>query len=202
MKKVVIICGGECHVELISRDVFDDAYVIAADSGCDTAEKLGILPDLVIGDFDSAKRLPEGVKIIRALPEKDDTDTMLAIKHALDEGAAEITVIGGGGGRCDHLLSNIFMLEFLSDRNVKAELNDGLNRIFLLHDGEATLKNESGYFGVLALEDSVVTLTGCKYPLHKADLIRSNPFAVSNEVTSEEAKIIVSGKALVVITRE
>lgn len=200
-KRFVIICGGECDVRGIPTKAVENSFVIAADSGYDTAVSLGVTPDLLVGDMDSIIRVPDGVEVLRVKAEKDDTDTMLAIGIAMAMGAEEIVIIGGGGGRADHWLSNVFMLEALSDCGIRAELNDGINRIFVLSDGEVRLKNVGGYFGLIALENSIVTATGCKYPLAQAPLRRTHPYAVSNEVTSDEAVITVRGKVIVVQSR-
>ena len=90
------------------------------------------------------------------------------------------------------------MLEHLSDRGISARLDDGFNRVTVLADGEMAVPNRGGYFGVLALEDCVVTLSGCKYPLEGARLTRGLPYAVSNEVTGNVAKIKIRGKALII----
>ena len=196
-KKIVIICGGECRCENISKEIFENAFVIAADSGYDTAKKLGVTPDLLVGDMDSISELPENVATRRVKAEKDDTDTMLAADIACDMGAEEIEIVGGGGGRADHFLSNIFLLESLAERGVKARLHDGVNSVRFLCDGTVRLKNKGGYFGILALEDSTVTAEGCKYSLRDAPLKRSLPYAVSNEVMGEYATVTVKGKVII-----
>lgn len=198
MNKFVIICGGECKTEGIAHNVFENAYVIAADSGYDTALKLGIKPDLLVGDMDSIENVPNTVELYRVKAEKDDTDTMLAISIAEERGADEIVIVGGGGGRADHFLSNIFMLEALRDKGICAELNDGTNRISILKDSHCEIIADGGYFGLIALEDSIVSAEGCKYPLKDALLKRTLPYAVSNEVTSQVARITVNGKVIVV----
>ena len=200
MNKFVIICGGECRTEKIPRKIFENSYVIAADSGYDTARKLGVTPDLLVGDMDSISEIPTGVEIYRVKAEKDDTDTMLDISIAKERGAREIILVGGGGGRLDHLLSNVFMLESLADEGIRHRMYDGTNEVFVLSNGEATLENRSGYFGLIALEDSVVTAIGCKYPLSEATLKRTLPYAVSNEVTDTESKIKVRGKVIVILS--
>ena len=122
---------------------------------------------------------------------------MLAISIAKSRGADEIIIVGGGGGRLDHLLSNIFMLESLADCGIRHKLCDGMNEAFVMCNGEATLKNHGGYFGLLALEDSIVTATGCKYPLKEATLQRNLPYAVSNEIKDEICTVKVRGKVLI-----
>ncbi len=208
-RKFLIIAGGECACELmldsVGRPFLEeasrDAFIIAADSGYDTALRLGLVPRLLVGDMDSIISAPEGVDTLRVKAEKDDTDTMLALSIALEQGAEQITVIGGGGGRADHWLSNIFMLESLSDRGVDAVLWDGLNRLRVLCDGEAALPDIGGYFGVLALTDCRVSLTGCKYPTENAPLTRTLPYAVSNEVVGDFATVKLAGKAIVTESR-
>lgn len=201
MKKIVIICGGECKTEGVPKDIFDNAFVIAADSGYNTAKRLGVTPDLLVGDMDSIGVVPTDVELYRVKAEKDDTDTMLAISIAKEKGVDEIVLVGGGGGRLDHLLSNIFMLEALTDEGIKAEMHDGINRVFVVADGISEIENSGGYFGLIALEDSTVTAEGCKYPLNNAPLRRTFPYAVSNEVTGDAAKVTVKGKVIVVVTR-
>ncbi len=200
MKKFVVIIGGECKVSGIPRDIFDSAFIIAADSGYDTAKKLGVTPHLLVGDMDSISEVPSDVEIYRVKAEKDDTDTMLAISIAKSRGADEIILVGGGGGRLDHLLSNIFMLEALADEGIRHRMYDGVNEAFVMCGGEVTLKNCGGYFGLIALEDSTVSVAGCKYPLIDAPLKRTLPYAVSNEVTDTEAKISIKGKIIVILS--
>ena len=179
-KHFVIITGGECKADGIPDGIADNAYIIAADSGYDTAKRIGITPDLLVGDMDSIRDVPSGIETLRVKAEKDDTDTMLAISIAKEKGAHSITVIGGAGGRAD--------------------LMDGVNEIFVLTDGCVKIPNRGGYFGLLALEDSVVTAKGCKYPLEDHLLRRTLPYAVSNEVTSDFAEINVKGKIIVTVS--
>ena len=200
-KHFVIITGGECKAEGIPSSVAENAFVIAADSGYDTAKRLGIKVDLLVGDMDSVKSIPSGVNTVRVKAEKDDTDTMLAIGIAKDKGAEKITVIGGAGGRADHWLSNIFMLEALADEKIDTCLTDGVNEIRVISDGSIKIPNNGGYFGLLALEDSTVTATGCKYPLKDQLLRRQLPYAVSNEVTADFAEITVLGKVIVTVSK-
>ncbi len=196
-KKFTVICGGECRCENISKDIFENSFVIAADSGYDTAKKFGVIPDLLVGDMDSIGEVPKNVPTRRVKAEKDDTDTMLAVNIAVDMGSDEINIVGGGGGRADHWLSNIFLLESLSERGVKAQLHDGVNNIRFVSDSAVKLHSKGGYFGIIALEDSTVTAAGCKYPLRDAPLKRSHPYAVSNEVTDEYATVTVKGKVII-----
>lgn len=199
MNRFVIITGGECHTENIDRDIFASRTVIAADSGLDTARRLGVKPDILVGDMDSVESrcFPEDRELILAPAEKDDTDTMLAIDTALSRGAESIEIVGGGGGRADHWLSNIFMLEALTEKGVPSSMTDGKNRVRVVREGKYSVTSH-GYFGILAIEDSVVSADGCKYPLSEHKLIRQRPYAVSNEVVGDRATVTVhSGKVII-----
>ena len=94
------------------------SYFICADCGYRHAVKLGILPDLIVGDFDSyGEELPVGVEVLRSVPEKDDTDTMLCLKEGLSRGFNDFLVVGGFGGRPDHALANLQTLHYAVARD-------------------------------------------------------------------------------------
>lgn len=201
-KTAVVFTGGACNLNNITLPENID-MILAADSGYHKAMALGITPHKLVGDFDSlfdgapTETLPEGMEIYKSPCEKDETDTMLACEIAVEAGAEEILIIGGTGGRADHGLSNILYLENLDRRGIRALLTDGENRIQVHHDCIVKLPDRKGYFSVFALDTCKVTLTGCKYPLTDAILERFMPYAVSNEVTSEEATIILTGYAVI-----
>ena len=100
-------------------------FVIAADAGYRTCRALGIVPDLLLGDFDSMDQPTDFAYVERVPVEKDDTDTMLAIKTALDKGCKEIYLYGGTGGkRLDHTLANLQSLLYLRRRGARGYLYD------------------------------------------------------------------------------
>ena len=200
----VVFTGGECDTDRLDPSEYAGELIIAADSGYRTALKCGVIPHIIAGDFDSAP-IPEiaDAEIIRVPAEKDDTDTMLACDLAIGRGASVIRILGGTGGRMDHSLSNLFLLENLHRRGVTASLCDGQNRICVLENGSRLLSRCGyRYFSLIALEDACVTLTGCKYPLSDAPLTRSLPYAVSNEITAENACVTVSGGPVFLIESE
>jgi thiamine pyrophosphokinase len=205
-KTALVITGGYCNVEAARRQLpVEVDLTIAADSGYATAEKLGITPDITMGDFDSYRdALPTGMNVLRVACEKDVTDTMLACEYAKEQGCRYITILGGTGGRIDHSLSNVLYLEGLRREGIRVKLTDGENTVQVLLDETATvLKPEvEGYFSVFALDSCVVTLTGCKYPLDCVRLVRQMPYAVSNEVVGEYAKVQVDGAAILVTSKK
>ena len=203
-KTALVITGGYCNVDTVRKVLpVDVDLTIAADSGYATAQKLGITPDITMGDFDSYRdALPTGMNVLRVACEKDVTDTMLACEYAKEHGCRYITIIGGTGGRIDHSLSNVLYLEGLRKEGVRVKLTDGENTVQMILDETVTVQNDGGYFSVFALDTCVVTQTGCKYPLDRAQLIRQMPYAVSNEVVGEYAVIDVEGIAILVMSKK
>ena len=196
MKKALIITGGYLHAEKITAD--PDAFdcIIAADVGHLAAQKLHISPDMILGDFDSSKMPHTNAEILKVPAEKDETDTMLACKVAVERGATELLILGGTGGRADHFLSNLFLLESLCDNGITVSLTDGENTLRILRDETVTVPNRNGYFSLFALDTCTVTIRECKYPLAEYTLTRTNPFAVSNEVVGDAATVTVKGKVI------
>lgn len=202
-KSALILTGGDCNTEALLRNVMlpENPLIIAADSGYLKAAPLGLVPHILVGDFDSipedampkAGEVPE---IIKAPCEKDETDTMLACEIAIERGCTRIFILGGFGGRCDHELSNIFWLENLKDRGVDGVMTDGVSVLSVIRDETVELEKHQGYFSVFSLDCCTVTLSGCKYPLNHAELKRNLPYAVSNEITAEKAVITVGGTAI------
>ena len=193
----------------------DRAFVVAADSGYLTARRLGIKPQVLIGDLDSLDKdklseneLDEIEKILVS-PIKDDTDTQLAIDTALARGVQRITLVGGLGGRLDHTLSSVFMLEYLAERHVDAVMTDGKNRVHIIRacGEEQTLFVERGYkyLSLVSLTDvcSGVSVSGVYYPLDTVEITRKYTYAVSNEITDDFAKVtLVNGVMLVIESRD
>jgi len=111
----LIITGGEAPSEAILKGLAESAdFIVAADSGLDTAAEFGIIPHSIIGDFDSIANLAlldmyPKADIMKFSPEKDDTDTELALCHCVKKGADKVVIAGGGGGRMDHLLGVLYL---------------------------------------------------------------------------------------------
>ncbi len=202
-KTALVITGGYCNVEAAKNLLPESVDLkIAADSGYMTAKKLGITPDITMGDFDSYKdKLPPEMNTLRVACEKDVTDTMLACEYAKDNGCRYITIVGGTGGRIDHSISNVFYLEDLRRQGIRVKLTDGENTVQVILDETVTVKADGGYFSIFALDKCTVTEYGCKYPLNNATLVRQRPYAVSNEVEGDYAVIKIEGAALLVTSK-
>lgn len=200
----LIFVGGHCRTDRIPQNMLTADLVIAADSGQITAQKCGVAPHIIAGDFDSSDLpMDTSAQIIRVPSEKDDTDTMLACDIAIRRGARHITILGGTGGRIDHSLSNLFLLEKLKQCGVCAILCDGDNRVRLLSRETVCLPAEGfRYFSLIALDHATVSVSGCKYPLENAELHRAHPYAVSNEIVDNAAHITVDGGPVLLIESE
>lgn len=195
----VIFAAGEfdgCDYKKHEND-----YVIAADAGYLNAVKIGVEPDLVIGDFDSLGRIPahDNLKILPK--EKDDTDTAYAVKCALGIGIKKIFIFGGLGGRLDHTLANIQMLSYMARRGVKGYLVGRSEVYSCVQNGEMILHGRCGQtVSVFSLSEtsSGVYERGFKYTLEDAVIERTFPIGVSNEFACERGEISVkSGELLV-----
>ena len=184
-------------------NISDADLIVCADTAYLSARAENIVPHAVIGDFDHAaheEKLSAEQKVLRFSSIKDDTDTMLACDIAIRHGARNITILGGTGGRIDHSLSNLFLLEKLKQDGVSAILCDGDNCARVLSDETVHLSPEGfRYFSLIALDRATASVSGCKYPLSEAPLHRAHPYAVSNEIVGQGAEITVSGGPVLLI---
>ena len=203
--KAFIYTGGTILEKKITERPKEEDLIIAADSGYHNAKKMGVTPQILLGDFDSlgkAEKIPDDTEILQVPAEKDDTDTQLAVQVALEKGATELVIIGGLDGRLDHTLSNLAILENLYEKHIRAIFTNGQNRVRFIRDsGVILVRDGFRYFSVLAADPVIkgVSVDGCKYPLKKAKLLRTNQYAVSNEIVGNCALIeIKKGGAWVV----
>ena len=202
MSGLCLILSGapECYIPKKCREA---DYVIACDHGYAHSLRHSVQPDLVVGDFDSYDgHIAIGLEVIRAVPEKDDTDTMLGLKEAIARGYKNIVVAGGLGGRIDHMLANIGMLVYAADHGVMCQLVDEHHQIFSLRNGSRRLKRgQWRNVSIFAADTEVpgVTLEGFKYPLQDYTLTSHFPLGVSNEFAEDEARITAGDGTLIVI---
>jgi len=202
MKSCIIISGGDyCLLPESEKN----KYIIACDKGCLYASQQGIKPDLIIGDFDSYDGgLPEGVKVVRYPAEKDDTDTMIAVKTALELGYDDMTVYCGFGGRLDHLYANFQAAVYGAEHGTVCRFVDEANEVFAIRNGIVELPAREGWaLSVFAVSDecSGVTIEGAKYEISGAKLTNAFPIGVSNQwkQDSPAARISVGEGTLLII---
>lgn len=208
---ILIISGGrfeeQTAKEYLKNKTFD--YTIAVDGGSAYAKILGITPDLLLGDFDTIKKeaLEEyekkGVEIHSFPPQKDYTDTHLALITALDKKPESITILAGTGTRMDHTLANIGLLTLAVEQKIPVEMIDANNRIRMISD-HVTLKKcdrRKTYISLIPYTEKVtgITLTGFQYPLNHAELTIGISRGISNELVEKQGTISIEQGRLLVI---
>ena len=177
--------------------------IIAADAGYHTCRSIGIVPDILLGDFDSMPEPETTAHTIRLPVEKDDTDTLAAVRVALERGCGEVHIYGGtGGSRLDHTLANLQTLLFLRRKGVHGYLYDN-NFVWTVIENESlTIRKtvEWGLFSAFCLGDQATGIdeTGFQYTLSNGTLTPDFPMGVSNHITAPEASITVRSGALAV----
>lgn len=199
--KCVIFAGMPVTDKL--RHFWQDAeLIIAADAGYENARRLGIEPDLLLGDYDSAPCPPPNAKTLVLPAEKDDTDTYFAARKAIERGVSEVVILGGLGGRLDHTLANLQTLVFLAKNGMRAVLADEENEATVLLPGEHRIPSRCDcYLSIFSAGDAArgVTLEGLKYPLHEATVTGFYPIGVSNEFVGDAATVRFSAGTLYLI---
>ena len=199
MGKCIIFCaaGFDSLVEPLQTDDF----VIAADGGLMHTEKLGIVPNEIIGDFDSLGHIPEGANVFPV--EKDDTDAMLAVRRGLSLGYREFVLYGSlDGPRLDHTVANFQTLQFLADRDAVGYLA-GMDCLVTVVKNSKIVFSEGaeGTVSVFCMGKDAegVTLEGLYYPLENGILTAGFPLGVSNHFTGKASGISVKNGSLLVL---
>ncbi len=166
-KKCVIIGASPLiSPDIIRENIKSGDFVVCADGGCQASAAAGIVPQLVIGDFDSciqpdADQLPSVCEVIQLPREKDDTDTMYCVRTCIDRGYGEFVLLGMTGGRCDHTYANFCVLLYLAQRGCSAVMKDAYTEIRAAVEGsvlyfDPTGKLLSGDQGTFARESDSV----------------------------------------------
>lgn len=204
--KILVVSGGNVDVEIPLK--FYDK-IIAVDKGLESLYDQNIRPDYIVGDFDSVDKniidfyRKNGVKIESYNPEKDYTDTELGIDCALKLNPDSIRIIGGIGTRIDHTLANIHILTKCLEKNIKCDIVDCHNKIYLV-DKSVTINKSDAYgkfLSIIPLTSQVkgITLKGFKYPLDNYDLSFGKSLGISNEIVQSSATIEIKNGILIVI---
>lgn len=179
--------------------------VIACDKGVEYALQCGITPDLIVGDFDSFRgNLPNGVEIKRLPTEKDDTDTVSAVREAVAAGFDEIVLYCALGGRLDHLFANIQTLAFIAEQGATARIIDGDTEMVAFSHASIEVPEKKGWsLSVFSLSDRCenVSIHGAKYCLDNATVSNRFPIGVSNEWDGTAAVSVGEGILAVMLCR-
>lgn len=201
MSGICYIFGAGERLEIFP-EIPEDSLVIAADAGYGWLCENGIVPDIVMGDFDSLGSVPVHDNVIKFKAEKDDTDTSLALDEGIRRGYRKFAVYGATGGRLDHTLANIQCVAKLSQQGIDARIY-GINcEIIVLTNGKVEFsETETGIISVFSFTDKSegVCESGLKYTLSGQTLTNIVPLGVSNEFVGKRAAVSVEKGTLVII---
>lgn len=195
-----IVGAGERTEDVLTPRPGD--LVLAADGGYLWLTEMGIEPDQIVGDFDSLLEIPNRPGVVCLAKEKDETDTMAAVRLAVEQGCREFHIYGGTGGRFDHTVANLQLLTWLSRRKY-------VNRLYGKNWIAAAVTNGAlcfppsarGMLSVFCKGDTArnVCLEGLKYPLVHATLTCDVALGVSNEWIGQPSRVAVGEGTLLVI---
>ncbi len=210
--KALIIAGGDFSPEVAMKTLEEDSFdaIIAIDNGLSYLHDIKVAPTHIVGDFDTVSKdlLKEyqkdsKVKIVSLCPEKDATDTEVAVDLAVEEGCKDIYILGATGGRFDHTLANLHMLYKLLCQGIQAYLIDKNNKIYLINKGITLNAKEvkSSYVSILPFTEEVTDLTlyGFKYPLTRFHLTQGTSIGISNEIVEAKAQILFDKGIIIVV---
>lgn len=210
--KVVVISGGSIADNFAKEWIkqYQPEYIIVADSGMEFMRRVELVPDMIIGDFDSVKedtlkffKEQQGIVWKDLNPIKDDTDTEFAIRQAMGLDTKEIMVLGATGTRLDHVLGNVALLGIGLKEHVDIQLVDEHNRIRMINK-PIKLKKTEQFGSVVSVipyagEVKGVTLKGFKYPLENFTMGCFSSLGISNEIAENEAEILFEEGILIII---
>lgn len=203
MNTCIIILGGEFS---LPPNTINSDYIIACDSGYTNALKLGLVPDLLIGDFDSYKGnindIPQSIEILKFNPIKDDTDCMLAVRHAISKGYKHIVFLCALGGRMDHILGNIQSMSFVATHDIKVELFSKNEYMTILTSGMLKIPYKEGYsLSLFSLSDTCngVSINGSKYDVDNFTLTSTFPIGYGNAYNEKTVTISLNRGILLIV---
>ncbi len=183
----------------------DGADYIGVDAGVLHLLGQGIMPVLAVGDFDSMtsaqlEQIKNSIDIEKEPVMKAETDSQLALMLAKERGYEQIILAGAFGGRIDHTIANLRLMEYQDPSLI---LWDEGQIAFCLKSGVHALKNEYRNVSFFALEPTVLSLHGFLYPLEKRRIVPGDIYTISNSILDEEGTVIIeSGSVLCIMTNK
>lgn len=185
MKRCVIVGGADIgRYDRIRAHLREDDFFICCDSGLRHQKGLGIVPNLIVGDFDSHENPHMDVETIVLPREKDDTDTVFAVKEALKRGFQDFLLVGVIGGRLDHTLGNVSLLLMLDTQGKRASALDDCSEMEIVSSKPVFIEDRYPYFSLLNISGLAqgVAIRNAKFPLAGAEITCEYQYGISNEV--------------------
>ena len=206
--RVIIVTGGNPPSKsLLLSYLKEEDYLIGVDKGCNCLYEYGLKPNLILGDFDSAKAevinyyKESLVEFVKFKPEKDYSDTDLACRKAMETGAKQILLFGATGTRVDHTLGNIGLQLNAFNEGIIIEIIDDNNRTYLINKNTKIQAKDRGIISFHAISEVVknINITGAKYDLVDYDMTLFEPRAICNEFIGEDINITFDSGIIMVI---
>lgn len=185
MRRCVIVGGADIErYDRIRARLREDDFFIYCDSGLKHRAGLGIIPNLIVGDFDSHENPHLDIETIVLPCEKDDTDTVFAVKEALKRGFQDFLLVGVIGGRLDHTLGNVSLLLMLDAQGKSAVALDDCSELEMVSDRPVQIEDRYPYFSLLNISGLAqgITIRNAKFPLSNAEITCEYQYGISNEV--------------------
>ena len=211
MSAIILGSGNNINPQLFFLEKINIEYVICADGGLNKAESLNIVPNIIIGDFDSVNQktlkryIDKNIEIIKYSSEKNYTDMELAIDYAVEKGFKDIILIGASGTRLDHTAANIILIEKYYKQAINIKIIDNNNLIQIVANNMTIPFRENYYVSIIPLSERIegLTLEGFKYPLDNVIVERGSTLCISNEICENSGVIKLNkGSALVFISKD
>nr|WP_314506273.1 thiamine diphosphokinase [uncultured Lachnoanaerobaculum sp.] len=215
--KAIIVTGGDIDLSSLADYIEKnkDNIIISVDAAITNLEKINVLPDIMVGDFDTLadderleKYVSLDVEIVKHDPVKDFSDSELAVDRAVEAGIKDIAVFGALGKRFDHAFANILILQKYKKLGVDITVYDKYNKIYV-KSNHFTLEKDKlwgKYISFFSLECQkfMKKLSGVKYPIENRmiDSIATPSLYISNEMNGDRLEAVFGGDLLVVESRD
>lgn len=202
MKSIIFSGAYIENYDYLSEINFDDYLIICADSGYKHAKLLNVVPDVILGDNDSyVNKYPDDIKNLVYPPEKDFTDTNIAIDYAIKHNAEEILIIGGLGGRIDHEFSHFCLMNYALDKGVKLKLINDTNEIWMEKNSFTLKKSKRKYVSFFPYAGDVLnfSIKGLKYETANMRMVPNRVQASSNEFSDSNTAFVTFDSGIVIV---
>lgn len=206
MGRCVVVGGADIRdYDAIRERLCENDYVVFCDSGLRHLESLGVRPSLIVGDFDSHENPHLAVETIVLPCEKDDTDTVFAVREALRRGFEDFLLVGVVGARLDHSLGNVSVLLYLDSLGKKGCILDDYSEMEIVSKEPVLVSDAYPFFSLLNISGCAggITIADAKYPLTEAEITCEYQYGISNEVLpGKTARVSIrTGRLLLIKVR-